>query len=68
MIIIMFLTFPICFKCILKAMQYQRHKIYNLQGRDVNSLLALLKHKADHRSAVEPVILQTGTTSMTYIL
>ncbi|XP_054275656.1 uncharacterized protein LOC128994861 [Macrosteles quadrilineatus] len=37
-------------ECLLRAMKYKKHKLQHLEGRDVKSLLSLLKHKTSNRS------------------
>jgi len=37
-------------ECILRAMKYKNHKSKQLEGKDVKSLLALIKHKSINKS------------------
>uniref|UniRef100_A0A1B6J4U3 Centromere protein N n=1 Tax=Homalodisca liturata TaxID=320908 RepID=A0A1B6J4U3_9HEMI len=58
-------------ECILKAMQYKKHKVHHLEGRNIKSLLFLLRNKAmnvgkNKTIAYEPAEAEVGRRNIDF--
>lgn len=53
-------TFMFFFQCITKAMQFKKFKFHHLDGKDVQSMLSLLKNKETYKENLNNIVYESG--------